>query len=189
MGCMDGISFSPVLNQSPSAWSQRLPAIAPALVGCAISTYLALFQLGIITEVWEPFFGNGSRLILKESTVARLLPVPDAALGALVYLAEAAAECTGGRQRFRTSPAAVFVTGALAGGLALAAVVLIGCQVLWFRAYCTLCLTSAVCSLLIAGLVLPEVRAAWNHHQRFDRESAARRGPGLPALHEQGRKT
>jgi hypothetical protein len=35
-----------------------------------------------IGDVWEPFFGNGSRLILT-SGVSRILPVPDAALGAL----------------------------------------------------------------------------------------------------------
>jgi hypothetical protein len=161
-------------SASPSAWSKRLPAIVLALIGCAIASYLGIFQLGLLADVWEPFFGNGSRLILKESAVARALPLPDAALGALVYLAEAIAECAGGRQRWRTWPAAVFATGALAAGLALTAIVLVGCQVFWFRAYCTLCLASAACSLLIAGLVAPEVRAAWLHHQGIGRVPAAR---------------
>lgn len=160
----------------PSAWHKRLPAAALALVGCAIATYLGLYQMGLVADVWEPFFGTGSRLILKESAVAHLLPVPDAVLGALVYLAEAVAECTGGRQRWRTWPAAVFVTGALAAGLALAALVLVGCQVFWFRAYCTLCLASATCSLLIAGLVVPEVRAAWRHRKDASATASAVRG-------------
>ncbi len=146
---------------SPSAWSKRLPAMALAVAGCAIATYLGLFQLGVLADIWEPFFGNGSRFILKESAIARRLPVPDALLGAVVYLAEALAECAGGRERWRTWPAAVFITGALAAGLALTAIVLVGCQVLWFRAYCTLCLASAACSLLIACLAVPEVWAAW----------------------------
>ncbi len=67
----------------PSAWSKRLPAIALALVGCGIATYLALYQLGILAHSWEPFFGAGSRIILKESPLSHWLPVPDAALGAL----------------------------------------------------------------------------------------------------------
>jgi uncharacterized membrane protein len=138
-----------------------LPAVVLALLGCAIATYLGLFQMGLVANVWEPFFGNGSRFILVESAVAQSLPVPDAALGALVYLAEAIAECVGGRQRWRTLPAAVFATGALATGLTVAAVVLVASQVLWFHAYCTLCLGSAACSLAIGTLVLPEVRAAW----------------------------
>jgi vitamin K epoxide reductase family protein len=165
--------YSPGSDAGPSAWNKRLPSVALALAGCAIATYLALFQLGVLAEVWEPFFGNGSRLILKESAIARWLPVPDAAVGALVYLAEAVAECIGGPRRFRTWPAAVFVPGALAAGLALAAIGLIGCQAFWFRAYCTLCLTSSACSLLIAGLTAPEVWAAWKHRKDLDRGPAA----------------
>jgi hypothetical protein len=166
-----------------------LPAVVLALVGCAIATYLGFFQLGLLTDVWEPFFGTGSRLILKESAVARLLPVPDAILGALVYLAEAVAECAGGGQRWRTWPAAVFATGALAAGLVLAAVVLVGCQVLWFRAYCTLCLASAGCSLVIACLVAPEVRAAWRHRKDSAGASAAHGESGAPAVRDEGRPT
>src|SRR5262249_24304297 len=122
-----GFPSSPGSRHGPSAWSKRLPAAVLALAGCAIASYLGLFQVGLLADVWEPFFGNGSRLILKESAVARSLPVPDAALGALVYLAEAMAECFGGRQRWRTWRAAVFASGALAAGLGLAAVVLVGC--------------------------------------------------------------
>jgi hypothetical protein len=42
----------------------------------------------VFTRVWEPFFGEGSRVILT-SSVSRLLPVPDAALGAFGYLLDA----------------------------------------------------------------------------------------------------
>jgi hypothetical protein len=188
---MTDYSFSSNNPDGPSAWSNRLPAVVLALVGCAIATYLSLFQLGLITDVWEPFFGNGSRLILKESAVARWSPVPDAALGALAYLAEAAAECVGGQQGWRTLPAAVFATGAVAAALSLAAVVLVGCQVLWFWAYCTLCLASAACSVLIAGLVLPEVRSAWRHRREkgFGCSTVARGGPGTPAVQGERRET
>jgi uncharacterized membrane protein len=134
-----------------------------ALGGCAIAVYLGLFQMDLLADVWEPFFGNGSRFLLKESALARRLPVPDALLGALVYLAEVVAESAGGRQRWRTWPVAVFVTGVLAASLAMTALLLVGLQVLWFRTYCTLCLASAACSLGIATLVVPEVRAAWRH--------------------------
>lgn len=172
---------SPHHTGTHSDWDRRLPAVALALLGCAVATHLGLIQLSLIPEVWEPFFGNGSRIILKESAVARSLPVPDALLGAIVYLAEAVAECVGGRQRWRTRPAAVFATGILAAGLGLAGLPLVGCQVLWFRAYCTLCLASAACSLVIAGLVWPEIRAAWNHSKGSagsSRLAMSRRGAG-----------
>ena len=155
-------------DSNPSDWSVRLPAAALALVGCAIATYLALYQLGAVARVWEPFFANGSRVILRESAVSRFLPVPDAVLGAAAYLVESVAECVGGRQRWRTRPAAVFVAGTVAAALLLAAVVLVGCQVLWFHTYCTLCLASAGCSLVIAALVAPEVSAAVAHRRRVE---------------------
>jgi hypothetical protein len=44
--------------------------------------------------VWEPFFGDGSRTVLT-SGISRLLPVPDAALGAFEHLRAAAAPRTG----------------------------------------------------------------------------------------------
>jgi uncharacterized membrane protein len=156
---------------NPSNWSSRLPVFVLALLGCGIATYLALYQLDVIGPVWEPFFGNGSHKILKESSVAHLLPIPDAALGAVVYLLEAVSECIGGQNRWRTLPMAVFVTGVLAAALGLTAIGLVLCQVLVFQAYCTLCLASATCSLVIAGLAWPEVAAAL----RFGR----RQGAGL----------
>lgn len=147
-------------HHDPSGASSRLPALALSLIGCAIATYLTLYQVGVIAHVWEPFFGDGSRYLLKESEIERLLHFPDAALGALAYLLEAISECIGGRQRWRTWPLAVFGTGAIAAGLALAALFLVACQLWWFHHYCTLCLASAACSLTIAALVAPEVWAA-----------------------------
>jgi hypothetical protein len=122
--------------------------------------YLTLYQLDVVANVWEPFFGNGSQLILKESSIARMLPVPDALLGAVIYLVEAVTECLGNRQRWRSWPSAVFATGLVAAGLLLAGMALVACQAFVFRAFCTLCLLSAACSLAIAVVVAPEVMAA-----------------------------
>jgi hypothetical protein len=152
--------------------------VALALAGCGIATYLALYQVGILAHVWEPFFGAGSRVILRESAVARLLPVPDAALGAVVYLIEVAAECFGGRGRWRSRPAAVFVAGAAAAGLLLAAVILVACQELWFHVYCTLCLASAACPLAVAALVAPEFWAAASHRRAIARGASGARTNG-----------
>ena len=88
----------PGWDYNPSDWSQRLPIVALALAGFGIATYLALYQWGVLARVWEPFFGDGSRVILN-SSVSHLLPVPDAALGAIGYLLDAATGVIGGRQR------------------------------------------------------------------------------------------
>ncbi len=181
--------FPPGWRHDPSAWGKRLPAVALALTGVGIATYLTLYQLHLIHRVWEPFFGEGSHTILRESAVAQLLPVPDAALGAGAYLVEAVLECVGGRRRWRTLPAAVFATGVVAAGLVLAALGLVAGQAFWFRAFCTLCLASAACSLVIGGLVAPEVWAAWKHSEESGRGPAHRGERGIPAAHGEGERT
>jgi uncharacterized membrane protein len=151
---------------SPSAWSKRLPVVATAVLGCAIATYLALYQTGVVRQVWEPFFGSGSSYILKESAIAQTLPVPDAALGAVAYFVELILELIGDEHRWRTRPWIVFLLGATAAGLALAAIVLVVCQAAVFHQYCTLCLASAACLLIGAAFAFPEVMAAIRHVRR-----------------------
>ncbi len=105
----------PGWDTNPSTWSQRLPIVALALLGFAIAAYLSLFQLGIISGVWEPFFGDGSRIILT-SSVSTILPIPDAALGAAGYLLDAVTGLIGGRERWKTMPWIVIVFGVAVGG-------------------------------------------------------------------------
>jgi hypothetical protein len=69
---------------------------------------LTLFQLGVWPAIWEPFFGEGSRLILS-GRVSHLLPIPDAALGPPGYLADAVFGLAGGTARWRTQPWLVIV--------------------------------------------------------------------------------
>jgi hypothetical protein len=160
---------------SPSAWPMRLPVLVTALAGFGIATSLALYQVGALSHVWEPFFGEGSHIILKESALAQSLPIPDAALGALAYLAEACLELVGGEDRWQAKPWAVLLVGAIAAGLALAAIVLIILQAAVFRAFCTFCLASAACSLAGAAFVIPEVRATIRHLREFGRVPISRR--------------
>jgi hypothetical protein len=156
----------PGWGHNPSKWSHRLPVLLLALAGCGIATYLALYQVHVLPTVWEPVFGNGSTVILRESAVARLLPVPDAALGAGVYLLEALAELPGDESRWRTKPWAVALLGLIAAGLGVAALGLVLAQALWFHHFCTLCLASAACSLLGCAAAAPEVWATVQHLRR-----------------------
>jgi uncharacterized membrane protein len=155
----------PGWTANPSSWSQRLPIVALALAGVAIATYLALYQLGLIATVWEPFFGAGSRIIL-ESSVSRVLPVPDAALGALGYLADAITGLVGGRARWRTMPWIVVLFGVAVGPLGAVSILLVILQPVLFDAWCTLCLASAVISVAMIGPALDEVLASLQHLRR-----------------------
>jgi hypothetical protein len=44
-------------------------------VGFGIAMYLALYQWEVFARVWEPFFGEGSRVILT-SSISRLFRLP-----------------------------------------------------------------------------------------------------------------
>ena len=144
---------------NPSDWSQRLPIIALALAEFGIATYLALYQWGVLARVWEPFFGDGSRVILN-SSISHLLPVPDAALGAFGYLLDAVTGVIGGRQRWRTMPWMVIIFGLAVGPLGAVSLLLVIFQPVLFDAWCTLCLASAVVSLLMIGPALDEFLAS-----------------------------
>ena len=62
---------------------QRVPIAILALIGFGIATWLTLFQLGVLPAIWEPFFGEGSRLILTTVSLAccRVLTRRSARLG------------------------------------------------------------------------------------------------------------
>ncbi len=146
----------------PSAWSRRVPVIVLALVGCAIATYLAAYQMQLLSTIWDPLFGHGSEVVVS-SGIARALPIPDAALGAFAYLVEAVTGAIGGRDRWRTMPWIVLLYGAVVVSLALTSVGLVLAQVLIFHTGCTLCLISAAISFLNAWFARDEVLASFKY--------------------------
>ncbi|CAA9548118.1 MAG: hypothetical protein AVDCRST_MAG88-566 [uncultured Thermomicrobiales bacterium] len=149
----------------PSDWSQRLPIVGLALVGFTIASYLALYQWGVLRTVWEPFFGDGSRTV-PNSGLARPLPIPDAALGALCYLIAAVTGAIGRRGRWRGMPWMVVLFGLAVGLLGAVGIVLVIAQPIVHGSFCTLCLASAVISALMVGPALDEVLASLQHLKR-----------------------
>jgi uncharacterized membrane protein len=146
-------------ESNPSGWSHRLPVLVLALTGYGISAYLALYQLHVFANVWDPLFGSAASSAVLTSTVSKALPLPDASLGAAAYAAEALVTCLGPADRWRTAPWTVLLFGVVAGSLALASMVLIGLQLGVVGHGCALCLTSAAISLLNAWLARREVLA------------------------------
>lgn len=159
----------PGWDYNPSTWSERLPIVGLATLGAIIAGYLAAYQLGIFPTVWEPFFGDGSQRILH-STVSRLLPIPDAALGAVGYLADAVSGGIGGPHRWRTMPWLVILFGLAVGPLGIVSITLVILQPVLFDAWCSLCLVSALISLLMIGPAMDEVLASLQHLRRAQRE-------------------
>lgn len=155
-------AHAPGLTFNPSRWGSRCPILILAVAGFCIASYLALYQWGIFQTVWEPFFGNGSERVLH-SFISRLLPVPDAFLGMLGYLADILTGSLGGRTRWWTAPWIVLAYGATVTVVGAVALVLVALQPLLLHAACTLCLVSAFVSITVAWLARHEVLASFHY--------------------------
>jgi uncharacterized membrane protein len=131
-----------------------------ALIGCALASYLTLYQWHITGGVWDPIFGARSSEAVLTSSITRALPLPDATLGAVAYLVEAIVTVLGDDHRWRTAPRLVIGYGLVLAGLALTSLVLVLTQVFVVHALCTLCLASAAISFINAWLGHAEVAAA-----------------------------
>ena len=153
-----GPEIPPDWSYNPSAWPQRAPIIALAFFGFFLSRYLSAYQLGYITRVWDPFFGDGTMRIL-DSNVSRAWPISDAGLGAVSYLIEGLMGFMGGKDRWRTMPWMVTFFGILVVPLGATSIVLVILQPLMVGTWCTICLVTAAAMLFMIPLTLDEVVA------------------------------
>jgi uncharacterized membrane protein len=155
-------------NYNPSTWGQRLPLVFIALVGMFIALYLGAYQLRWIDTVWEPFFGEGSKKILN-SSISKILPVPDAILGAFGYFLDVVTGVIGKTNRWRTMPWMVIVFGVAVGPLGLVSILLVISQPVMLSAWCTLCLISAIISVVMISPAMDEMLASLQYLQRVKR--------------------
>lgn len=164
---------APPFDRNPSAWSQRIPIAALAMVACLISVYLALYQWDVIDSVWDPFFGDGSEKVLDSKTsedMRKVIGIPDGALGAIGYLSEVIFALAGCTRRWQFRPWLVLLFGFDVIPLGIVSVVLVFAQGLIVKEWCTLCLVTAVISLGLVFLAYDEVWASikllkktWDH--------------------------
>lgn len=154
----------PGWDYNPSAWIQRLPVIALAVVGLLISRYLAAYQLGHIQGVWDPFFAggpaatNGTEEIIT-SEVSRAWPVSDAAVGGLTYALEILTGIVGSQRRWRTMPWLVLLFGLMIVPLGVVSITFIVIQPIVIGTWCTLCLVGAAAMLIQIPYSLDEMLA------------------------------
>lgn len=171
-----GASSTPIPHGGPAARSvardvssfgKRLPIAALAAVGFGVAIWLTLYQWGLIGHLWDPFFDgaggkNGSETVVTSEPSKRMeewLHVPDGALGAVAYLADILFGLAGSSRRWRYRPWLVAIFGANVAGLALGSVGLVILQAFVIGHWCTLCLTSAAISWMLAYLSYEEVWA------------------------------
>ncbi|HJQ07153.1 MAG TPA: vitamin K epoxide reductase family protein [Nocardioides sp.] len=134
----------------PEATRRALAALL-ALLGVGVAGYLAAVQMGAIDHAWDPVFGDGTDNVIG-SSVANLLPFPDALLGVLAYAVEAVLVLYAGTAhgRMRRWPSLLLELEAV--GFALAGVGLVAVQAFVVHAWCSWCLASAALSWLLLAL-------------------------------------
>jgi len=164
-----GPDAPPGWDYSPSAWNQRIPIIALALVGLFISRYLAAFQLGHIEGAWDPFFGSGTERIIT-SSVSEAWPVPDAGLGAVTYVLEIVTGAIGDKRRWRTMPWLVLLFGIMIVPLGAVSIFFIIIQPIVIGTWCTLCLVAAAAMLLQIPYSFDEILATLQFLQQRRRQ-------------------
>lgn len=149
-------------SYNPSSWPQRWIMIVLGFIGLLASRYLAMFQLGYIDTIWEPFFGSGT-LDALNSEMSHSLPVSDAALGAFAYTLEFLMGFMGAPSRWRTMPWMVTFFGILVIPLGLVHIVLVISQPVVVGSWCTFCLLAAAIMLPMIPLETDEVIAMIQH--------------------------
>ena len=153
-------------SYNPSSWSQRLPIILFAVVGLEVSRYLAAYQLGHVTGVWEPFFAgspadpkNGTEEIIT-SHVSEAWPVSDAAVGGYTYALEILTGIVGSRARWRTMPWLVVLFGLMIAPLGVVSIFFIIIQPILIGTWSTLALLAAAAMLVQIPYSLDELLAS-----------------------------
>ncbi len=159
---------------NPSSWSQRIPICLLAMVGCLIAAYLSLYQWRLISDVWDPVFGNQTAKVLDSDVsqeMMRWMRIPDASLGAYAYLGDAVFGLAGSTRRWQTRPWLVILFGIDVIPLGIVSVILVVLQGAVVGQWCFLCLVTAGISLTLIYWAYDEVYSSLLYLWRVWRRS------------------
>ena len=159
-----GPATPPGWSYNPSSWPQRWIMIVTGFLGFLVSRYLAMFQLGYIDYVWDPFFGfeTGTKQVLN-SNMSHMWPITDGGLGTISYTFEFLMGYMGSPSRWRTMPWMVAFFGFLVIPLGLTHIFLVISQPVIVHAWCSMCLLAALIMLPMIPLEVDEVIAMFQH--------------------------
>lgn len=165
-----GPARPPGWTYNPSNWPQRWVMILLGFLGFIVSRYLAVFQLGYTTYVWDPFFGfeQGTKQVLN-SKMSHSWPISDGGLGAVSYTFEFLMGFMGSPARWRTMPWMVAFFGVLVIPLGLTHIILVISQPVVVHEWCTMCLLAALIMLPMIPLEVDEVVAMFQHLKQAKR--------------------
>lgn len=162
-GMMQKATLPPGWDYNPSAWLQRMPIAALAIVGIVLARYLAAYQLGHTQSAWDPFFSggtneNGTEKIIT-SSMSKAWPVSDAGVGVFAYMLEFLMAVMGDGRRWRTMPWMVAGFGIVVVPLGGVSIFFIIAQPIVIGTWCFLCLIQALAMLVMMPFALNELVA------------------------------
>lgn len=146
-------------RRNPSSRPKRRRSIALSGLGFVTAVYLAAVQLGVVSVVRDPLFGEASRTVLA-SPVSYVFSVPVSVFGSLGFAAVAVTGTLAGPERWRTQPWVAILFGATALAVGAASVSLLVVQSTLVGAWSTPCLVAAALSLAVVGLATDETLAS-----------------------------
>lgn len=150
----------PPWDYNPSAWSQRIPICALAMVGFVISAWMGLYQWRLVDSVWDPIWGDQTMRVLDSNVSHRMqrwFGVPDASLGAVAYLGDAVFGLAGSTSRWRSRPWLVVLFGIDVIPLGGVSALLVLVQTFVLGQWCFLCIVTAIISLILVYWAYDEV--------------------------------
>jgi uncharacterized membrane protein len=166
---LHGGEIPPGWTYNPSSWHQRLPIILMAFLAWMSARYMAAYQLGYITTIWDPIFDHGTQRVIT-SDLSKSFPISDAGLGALVYTMEVLAGFKGSTRRWYTMPWIVLLFAIMVVPAGFVSILLIMLQPIIVGSWCTWCLVTAVCMLIMIALTLDEMVAVCQYIVSVKRE-------------------
>jgi hypothetical protein len=169
---------APPWSYNPSAWKQRVPICLLASVGFLIAAYMGLYQWRLISQVWDPIFGDQTHRVLDSDVseqMRRWFRLPDAVVGALAYLGDAIFGLAGSTRRWQTRPWLVILFGIDVIPLGIVSAVLVVLQATIVGNWCFLCLVTAAISLILVWWAYDEVWSCLLYLHRVRRKTRSRR--------------
>ena len=160
---------APPYDYNPSSWSQRIPLCILATIGGLIATYMAFYQWRLTSQVWDPVFGDQTKMVLDSDVSERMrnwILIPDAALGAFGYFSEAILGLAGSTRRWQYRPWMVILFGIDVIPLGLVSAILVALQGTVVGSWCLLCLVTAAISLLLIYWAYDEVWSSMTYLYR-----------------------
>lgn len=157
-------------SYNPSNFKQRISIALVALPAVLISLYLGFYQWGFIESVWDPFFGEQSERVLDSDVSHRMREwfiIPDAILGFLAYLGDIIFALAGSQRRWQYRPWLVMIFGFDVIPLGIVSAVLVFMQAFVVGQWCTLCIVTAIVSLILVVMAFDEVLTTLIYLKRF----------------------